>query len=634
MWSQARTTSVSATKSTTTTCTSTGYGGRETIAQCSLIILPLGIIWFQSGKPLDLSSILPTCWSALESFAGQLLSFFKTVGIDVCGQKSGIPPDGSNKPPIPEDGNPAATNNNDPQGPNDDDSPKTTDEPHSEDPTSRNPSTTSPKTSTISASTKAPGSSSGCVTSSVATTSACITIQGGKTECVTSMSTAVVPCSRTVSKVSSTSSTPSSSGTTARYLLIPSLTVSEAAKQSFFAAHLANLPKITTSILSDGTVDLWVVPLNASQSNSVQTLMSGFGHFIPESIRIDDGDTQNENIDQSQTRKRTEPQVPYRSHLLSKRAPATRSQYESEPKAWDFAIISQPREISVPIWDIHKDDYTYVRDNTVDAGKGVRVYVVEEGIDMTHPEFSSRAPGADAFKADPWNYEMSWIFADNDPYELITDSNGVTGSYATSWLDPNDPNPPRAPLSGLPRAYTNIGGHGTSVASLIFGDTLGKAPFADVTIVKVYQYLNGPLDARLTMFSIRSGLRKVLQDIMTRKQAGEDGFVINCSFGAENSVYGLAPTFWPRDAVANMYIELLDHFNALGVSVVFVSGNSAGQEHLVRAFPCRTGVFTSIKAFIDITTHHRASRSDRQTTVLCCRRNSKRLIQLFIFTGI
>lgn len=196
--------------------------------------------------------------------------------------------------------------------------------------------------------------------------------------------------------------------------------------------------------------------------------MSNFGHFIPESIQVDDGDTQNANVTQSQTTRRSEPrrkQRSHRSHVLSNRSPAIRSQYESELRAWDFAIISQPREVPVPLWDIHRDDYTYVRDNTVNEGQGVRVYVVDEGIDLTHPEFSSRAPADDALRADPEKYGVSWIFADHDPNELITDSNGVTGSYATTWLDPNDPNPPRAPLSGLPLAYIDNGGHGTSVSS-------------------------------------------------------------------------------------------------------------------------------------------------------------------------
>lgn len=115
-------------------------------------------------------------------------------------------------------------------------------------------------------------------------------------------------------------------------------------------------------------------------------------------------------------------------------------------------------------------------------------------------------------------------------------------------------------------------------------------------MVKVYKYLDGPLELHLTMFSVRSGLRKALQDIKNRKQNGEEGFVINCSFGTHNSAYGLAPTFWPRDAVANMYNELLHYFDALGVSVFFASGNSAELETLVRAFRRCTGVSISAKA--------------------------------------
>ena len=376
----------------------------------------------------------------------------------------------------------------------------------------------------------------------------------------------------------STKTMASSSGIapTTRYLLMPSLSLSAAQKQDFFEAHLIGRQNITTDTLSDGTIDSWAVPLSDPDADSFKPLMQGFGYIMPQVIGFDDGDSIGNNSNST-----TQAQPIRRSHLetekesygtLDLKTLGTRQapgRWESEQRVWDMAIVSQPQGYPVPYWNPHLT-YRYVRKTAVEPGEGSRVYVIDSGIDLRHPEFASRARVDGS--TDPDDYDVEWIFADHDPREALWDMYGYQSSYTTSWLDPDDPDGPHHPQTGFPLAYTDFSGHGTQVSSLIFGDNLGIARAADVTVVKLVVYTSGRLQGKSTLYSIRSAFRKVYQDIATRKSNGETKFVISMSVGAEP---GNFPYPGSRETFLAVCTEFMQAFQRLDVSVVVSAGNGA-----------------------------------------------------------
>ena len=355
---------------------------------------------------------------------------------------------------------------------------------------------------------------------------------------------------------------------------MPSLSLSAVQKQYFFAANLDGTQDITIDTLSDGTVDSWAVSLSHTEATSFKGLMQGFGHFIPEVIGVDDeDDIGNNNNTQTQPVRRSlleTEKVSHKTHKLknlgTRQAPGP---WDSEPRPWDKAIVSQPQGYPVPFWN-RLYTYTYVRENAVAPGESSRVYILDTGLDLTHPEFASRARVRGS--TDPNNYNVQWIFADHDPREAVYDRDWNSVSYKTSWLDPNDPYGPRNPQTGFLEAYTDFTGHGTGVTSLIVGDNMGLALAAYVTIVKLVNYTSGPLQGKATLYSIRSTLRKTYNDIITRKSYGETSFVINMPVGAQTGDF---PYPGSRETFQAVCAEFLQAFEALDVTLVFASGNGA-----------------------------------------------------------
>lgn len=333
---------------------------------------------------------------------------------------------------------------------------------------------------------------------------------------------------------------------------MPSLSVNAAQKQAFYEAHLAGRQEITTATLSDGTIDSWAVPLSDSDAAAFEGPMQGLGHIVPEVIRVDNGYSINNNNTQAQPVKRSLSETEKESHetfglkILSNREAF--SPWQSVQSPWYQAIVSQPQGYGVPLWESRRL-YTYVFENATKPGLGSRAYIFDSGLVLTHPEFASRARVPSS--TNPNDYDVQWIFADRDPRE---------SRFTTTWLDPNDPNGPRNPQNGILAAYSDYNGHGTAVSSLVFGDNLGIAPGADVTVVKLVAYTSGPSQGRVISYSVRSALRKTWQDIRDRQSNGETGFVINFSAGVD-------PALWPtpesRDAYSATWTEILESFETI-----------------------------------------------------------------------
>lgn len=230
---------------------------------------------------------------------------------------------------------------------------------------------------------------------------------------------------------------------------MPSLGLNEAQKQDFFEKYLAGRQEITTDTVSDGIVDSWAVPLSDPDATYFEGLMQGFGYIMQEVFGFSDGiSTSNDNNNQTQPVRRSYSETTGKeSHKVNDlKTLSTRedpSQWESERRPWDRAIISQPRNYQVPYWD-PQTEYIYVRGKAVAPGQGSRVYIIDSGLDLTHPEFvpsRARVRGS----TDPNDYNVQWLFADHDPREVFYDQNNPWRrvTYTTSWLDPNDPNGPR-----------------------------------------------------------------------------------------------------------------------------------------------------------------------------------------------
>lgn len=564
IWSQALTTPVRTTKTATSTCTSTGPKGLPTLSLCSVIILPPGIVWIRGGKPIDIESLLPACDSPPDTFGGLLLSFLKAVNLDICGSEESTGPPGSNDDPTGSNNDPVNSQGNDPEKPN---------------------SSMNDNSEEISAdglshlSTRTRGAVSATAIFS-------------KTSLFSTATTSMSFERLSSTFPSRTTGSSSSVASTTRYLLIPSLDVSEAQKGEFYAANLAGRQGITTNNLSDGTVDSWAVPLSDKNDTSISLLMQRFGYFLPETISIDDGDNVGSNSIQSDS---TQAEPIKRSHLETGRVShgmrsppkldsrQTPSVWVARQKLWDLAIISQPRGHQVLAWELGRL-YTYVRrnalpssQNAVQPGQGVRIWILDSGIDLTHPEFASRARVRGS--TNPNDYNIQWLFADHDPREYFFDGNGNRVMLTTSWQKPFNTNGPRNPRTGILEAYSDVNGHGTAVSSLIFGDNLGNAPAAEITMVKVVVYTNGPNVGQISLFSLRSGLRKILADIQTRKSQGETKFVLNLSLEAKPNAF---TTEAQKREYQAMFVEYMQRFQALDVSVHASSGNNAQGSNSVR----------------------------------------------------
>lgn len=256
---------------------------------------------------------------------------------------------------------------------------------------------------------------------------------------------------------------------------------------------------------------------------------------------------------------------------------------------WSMAIISLVPGLPLPQYRHSSDTdyvYPYYYANVVPPGQGVRVYLLDTGLNMQHPEFNGRLrPGITQGQTQTdWN--IDWLFPQVDPNEWYygTDSRGLPEQrwYTYSYIDPNEDNP----SGGIHPAYSDFrwrpvsqGGltpHGTRLSAFIIGNQLGLAPACSFTVVKLPQYTSGDLgaNANFPLFSVRSALGLIKQDIINRRAQGETSFVISSALGY--------PFGYDRDehpvraerSFKRMWQSYLDAFNNDGVAIVAAAGNS------------------------------------------------------------
>jgi subtilisin family serine protease len=182
-------------------------------------------------------------------------------------------------------------------------------------------------------------------------------------------------------------------------------------------------------------------------------------------------------------------------------------------------------------------------------GGGVTAYVLDSGVNASHPEFGGRVREGWSYRASPTalaNYKSA--LAAN----MLDARTGIrvcanNGSFAVNPATFDNP----SAIDAADKALTDNDGHGTHVAGIIGGDTTGVAK--NVTIVPVR-----------TLDSCGNGTRTMILEalawILNRHQAGEKA-ILNLSIGFDSQV----------TLVDNAITALMDK----GIVVVAAAGNEA-----------------------------------------------------------
>ena len=207
---------------------------------------------------------------------------------------------------------------------------------------------------------------------------------------------------------------------------------------------------------------------------------------------------------------------------------------------WEDAQVDLATTVTPRSWNLDRTDnrvsprldqaYSYCT-----TGKGVRAYVVDTGIWAAHDEFANPDPVTGGTRVPPGfdidSYHLGWPNRSNDPPCNRTST------------DPN---------------YAYGGSHGTAVASVLGGRTLGMAPEVTLVPVRVFDcYSRGGLN-------IVHGLNWIINENVpagTRR-------VVNMSF-----TIALAD---PTDLTKHPVEEAIDGLISRGLSVVVAAGNDSG----------------------------------------------------------
>ena len=408
------------------------------------------------------------------------------------------------------------------------------------------------------------------------------------------------PTSTTFSSFSSSSSTSTSSSapTMTRYALMPLLSTPASEFEALYA-RFAQQKNVTQVLNADGSLDFFALELNDTYAATLDANNDFI--IIPESsieIEEEDSGVTDPDLDGANATAESGPgqnvgardlndDQESRNPRLLKRIPL--AGWVERFTWWSMAIISLVPGLPLPQYRHSSDTdyvYPYYYANAVPPGQGVRVYLLDTGLNMQHPEFNNRLrPGIRQGQTQTdWN--IDWLFPQVDTREgwYETDSRGLPAHnyYTYSYIDPNAPNP----SGGIHPAYSDFrwrpvsqGGltpHGTRLSAFIIGNQLGLATACSFTVVKLPQYTSGPLgsNANFPLFSVRSALGLIKQDILSRRAQGETSFVISSSLGYP---FGYDKDEHPVNverSFTRMWQSYLDWFTDNGVAIVASAGNS------------------------------------------------------------
>ena len=411
--------------------------------------------------------------------------------------------------------------------------------------------------------------------------------------------------SRTQTSSQTTQSTVSSSATAtpSRYVVMPLIDTPQSALDSLFAPY-AQRKDVTQAKNKDGSLAFFALELNDTEASIIDAKTdfiivqeSGNDIEMPDSEQTDPGlegavnsnpnviprDFRNGNGDSDTGR-------------LSKRVPL--QGWAEKITAWSLAIISLVPGLQLPNYR-YEEIYPYYSVDTIEPGQNVRVYLLDTGLNMQPPEFDGRLkPGIRRGRTqDDW--DIDWLFPSVDTNEWFYTQNSnrqiVRQRYEYNYIDPDSPNP----SGGIHPAYSDfrlrdvgvgkLTPHGTRVSAYIIGDDLGQAQSCRYTVVKLPQYTNGPRSqgSLFPLFSVKDALTLIVEDILERKEQGEEFFVISSALGY---VFSSDADDNPRSARRGfeaMWQNVLNWFNDNGVTICASAGNSGSVYPDITLTPAR-----------------------------------------------
>ena len=200
-------------------------------------------------------------------------------------------------------------------------------------------------------------------------------------------------------------------------------------------------------------------------------------------------------------------------------------------------------------WGIDRIDSRTGRDNSftyTTDGTGVKAYVVDSGVNGTHPEFSARVLSGWSYRANSEaisSYNAAIALYNSNPATGISPCayNSIVHQYVPSTID--------GVFSGTDIGTVDNDGHGTHVAGTIGGTTTGVAKAVSIVPVRVLDSCGAG-----TTTMVLNGLNWILAD----HQLGEKA-VVNMSIGFESTATSI------DTAIKSLLAE--------GIVVVAASGN-------------------------------------------------------------
>ena len=196
-------------------------------------------------------------------------------------------------------------------------------------------------------------------------------------------------------------------------------------------------------------------------------------------------------------------------------------------------------------WGIDRIDSRTGRDNSftyTTDGTGVKAYVVDSGVNGTHPEFSARVLSG-------WSYRANSAAISSYNAAVSNPATGMTACAYNSIVHQYVPSTIDGVFSGTDVGTVDNDGHGTHVAGTIGGTTTGVAKAVSIVPVRVLDSCGAG-----TTTMVLNGLNWILAD----HQLGEKA-VVNMSIGFESTATSI-------DTVIKSLL-------AEGIVVVAASGN-------------------------------------------------------------
>lgn len=413
----------------------------------------------------------------------------------------------------------------------------------------------------------------------------------------------------TSSRTTRSTMTSSAAATPTRYIVWPFMNASQSSIDSLFAPY-AQRANVTPAKGSDGLLRYFAVELSDSERSAIDA-RSDFLTLPESTFDIEMPDTGQEDPDLNGATYASEPLDPNpnvgsrglpdhgqrsKDSGIFKRIPL--QSWAQRFTTWSLAMISLVPSLPLPNYQqIETVPYPYYFVNPPDPVATVRVYAIDTGLNMQHPEFNGRLrPGiTEGQTQDDW--DIDWLFpkVDFDEFFTVPDDRGGTidQKYEYSYIDPNSPNS----NGGIHPAYSDfrlreindgIGDltpHGTRVSAFIMGDVLGQAQNCRYTMVKLPQYTNGPRSGAGLSFPLFAAARAIImirQDIQQRKDQGENLFIISSSLGhlvrRNDMSEGHFESFWD---------DFLDWVDENGITIVASAGNSRQRSVSIDLVPAR-----------------------------------------------